>query len=147
MPINQAMCSSFKGELLQALHNFNASGGHTFKLALYSDAATLNANTTAYSATNEVTHANYTAGGASLTNLGVTVTNTNATAGVGFTSFDTVTFANVSLTARGCLIYNTSSSNRAVAVFDFGTDKTASNGNFVINFPANNSTNAVIRFA
>jgi hypothetical protein len=157
MAITQAMCSSFKAELLLAVHDFRSTGGDTFKLALYTSSATIDANTTAYSATNEVTGTNYTAGGGSLSNLGVATTNTNATAGVGFADFSDLTFSNVTVTARGALIYNTTPSansnanttltNAAVVVLDFGSDKTATDGNFVITFPAATSSSAIIRIA
>ena len=157
MAISQAMCTSFKAELLLGCHDFRDASGDTFKLALYTDSASIDANTTAYTATNEATGTNYTAGGAALTNSGVTATNTNATAGTGFADFADLTFANVSITARGALIYNTTPSangtantaltNAAVAVLDFGADKTATDGDFTIIFPAADASNAIIRIA
>ena len=157
MAISQAMCTSFKAELLLGCHDFRDASGDTFKLALYTDSASIDANTTAYSATNEATGTNYTAGGAALTNSGVTATNTNATAGTGFADFADLTFANVSVTARGALIYNTTPSangtantaltNAAVAVLDFGSDKTSTDGDFTIIFPAADASNAIIRIA
>jgi len=158
MAISQAMCTSFKAELLLGVHDFRATGGgDTFKLALYTSTSTINANTTAYSATNESTGTNYTAGGGSLANLGVVTTNTNATAGVGWLDFTDLVFTNVSTTARGCLIYNSTPSansnanttltNAAVAVLDFGADKTATAGDFTIVFPAAASSTAIIRIA
>lgn len=156
MAIDQAMCTSFKAELMLAVHDFRASTGDTFKLALYTSSATINANTTAYSATNEVTGTGYTAGGADLTNAGVSKTETSATAGTGFTDFDDLTFSSVTVTARGALIYNNTPSangisgavpNAAVAVLDFGGDKTSTSGDFTIIFPTNDATSAIIRIA
>jgi hypothetical protein len=160
MAITQAMCTSFKAELMLAVHDFrNTGGGDTFKMALYTSTATIDANTTAYIATNEVSSSgtNYTAGGGTLVNLGVVTSNTSASAGTGFTDFTDLTFANASFTARGALIYNTTPSansnanttlvNAAVAVLDFGSDKTASNGDFTIIFPAAANTTAIIRIA
>jgi hypothetical protein len=151
MAISQAMCTSFKAELLQAEHNFKSSGGSTFKLALYTSSASIDANTTAYSATNEATGTNYTAGGSQLVNSGVSATNTNATAGTGFTDFADLTFSLATITARGALIYNstgtTTNTNAAVCVLDFGADKTSTDGDFTIIFPANDASNAIIRIA
>ena len=157
MAISQAMCTSFKAELLLGCHDFRDASGDTFKLALYTSSASIDANTTAYTATNEATGTNYSAGGAELTNGGVTATNTNASAGTGFADFDDLTFSNVSITARGALIYNTTPSangtantaltNAAVAVLDFGSDKTATDGDFTIIFPAADASNAIIRIA
>ena len=142
MAITQAMCTSFKVELMTATHNFTASTGDTFKLALYTSAATLDASTTAYTASGEASGTNYTAGGAALTN--VTPTSSGTTA---FTDFADLTFSTVTITARGCLIYNSSKSNKAVCVLDFGSDKSASAGNFTIVFPTADATNAIIRIA
>lgn len=159
MAITQAMCTSFKAEILLAVHDFRNTGGDTFKLSLYTSTATIDANTTSYIATNEVSSSgtNYTAGGGALTNLGVTASNTSTSAGTGFTDFNDLTFANASFTARGALIYNTTPSangtanttltNAAVAVLDFGSDKTATNGDFTIIFPAAANTTAIIRIA
>jgi hypothetical protein len=157
MAITQAMTTSFKAEILLAVHDFRAASGDTFKLALYTSSATIDANTTAYTATNEVTGTNYTAGGAALTNGGVTATNTNVSAGTGFTTFSNLTFSNATITARGALIYNTTPSangtanttltNASVAVLDFGSDKTSTAGDFTIIFPTNNNTSAIIRIA
>jgi hypothetical protein len=153
--ISQSMCTSFKAEILLAVHDFRSTGGDTFKLAMYTSSATIDANSTAYSATNEVSSANYTAGGGTLVNLGVTASNTNATAGTGFVDFTDLTFTNVTLTARGALIYNTTPSangtanttltNAAVAVLDFGADKTVTAGDLTIIFPAAANTTAVLR--
>ena len=157
MAIQQAMCTSFKAEILLAVHDFRNTGGDTFKLAMYTSSATIDANTTAYTATNEATGTNYTAGGAALTNGGVTATNTSTSAGTGFTTFSNLTFSNATVTARGALIYNTTPSangtanttltNAAVAVLDFGADKTSTAGDFTIIFPTNNNTSAIIRIA
>mgnify|MGYP003649492571 CR=1 FL=1 len=157
MAITQAMTTSFKAEILLAVHDFRSTGADTFKLALYTSAATIDANTTAYSATNEASGTNYTAGGGTLVNGGVTATNTNASAGTGFTTFSNLTFTNATVTARGALIYNTTPSangtanttltNAAVAVLDFGSDKTSTAGDFTIIFPTNNNTSAIIRIA
>ena len=142
MAISQALCTSFKVELMTGTHNFTTSTGNTFKLALYTSAATLGATTTAYSATNEASGTNYTAGGSALTN--VTPTSSGTTA---FTDFADLTFSNVTITANGALIYNSSASNKAVAVLAFGADKTATAGNFTIVFPAADASNAIIRIA
>ena len=156
MAITQAMCTSFKAELMLAVHDLRASTGDTFKLALYTSSASIDANTTAYSATNESSGANYTAGGENLTNNGVTSTNTSASAGTGYADFADLTFSNVSVTARGALIYNNTPSangisgavpNAAVAVLDFGADKTSTDGDFVIIFPTADATSAIIRIA
>ena len=152
MAITSAICSSFKQELLEGKHDFqtSGSGGHSFKIALYTSSATLGASTTAYSTTNEITNtagSAYTAGGAALTNTGVGLTSTTA-----FTDFSDVQYTSASFTANGALIYNTttdggSSTTNAVAVIAFGSDKTATNGTFTIQFPANDSSSAIIRLA
>lgn len=142
MAISQAMCTSFKVELMQALHNFTNGTGNAFKIALYTSAATLGAGTTAYSATNEVSGTGYTAGGNALTN--VTPTSSGTTA---FTDFADTTWSSATITARGALIYNSTNSNRAVCVLDFGADKTSTAGDFTIVFPTADATNAIIRIA
>jgi hypothetical protein len=157
MPITQAMCTSFKAELMLAVHDFRVTGGDTFKLALYTSSADLNANTTAYTVTGEVTGTNYTAGGANLTRLGVVTSNNTASTGTGFTDFSDLTFANATITARGALIYNntpsansnanTTLTNAAVAALDFGSDKTSTDGDFTIIFPSATNTTAIIRIA
>jgi len=157
MAITQAMCSSFKAELMLAVHDFRNTGGDTFKIALYLSTADIDANTTAYTATNEASGTNYSAGGVSLTNTGVNVTNINANTGTGFTDFSDATFTNVTVTARGALIYNSTPSangvantaltNAAVCVLDFGSDKTSTDGDFTIIFPTNDASNAIIRIA
>lgn len=149
MAITQSMCTSFKAELLEADHNFGV-GGSTFNIALYNSDAILDANTTAYTSTNESSGTNYAAGGIALTNVGVGATPINANTGTGFTDFNDATFTNVNVTARGALIYNTTSTintNAAVCVLDFGSNKTATDGDFVVIFPTNDASNAIIRIA
>ena len=141
MAISQAMCSSFKTQLLTGTHNFTNSSGNVFKMALYTSSATLSAATTAYTSGNEVSSTNYTAKGGALTN----VTPSNGSGTVAFTSFSTLTFSTVTFTARGALIHNTSASDKAVCVLDFGGDKTSTAGNFTITFPTNDASTAVIR--
>ena len=141
MAISQAMCSSFKTQLLTGTHNFTNSSGNVFKMALYTSSATLSAATTAYTSSNEVSSTNYTAKGGALTN----VTPSNGSGTVAFASFSTLTFSTVTFTARGALIHNTSASDKAVCVLDFGADKTATAGNFTITFPTNDASTAVIR--
>jgi hypothetical protein len=142
MAISQAICASFKQQLFEGVHNFDAIGGDTFYLALYTSAANLDATTTAYTTSGEVSSVgtNYPAGGSALTSLGVSLSGTTA-----FLDFNDLTFPNVTLTARGCLIYNQTEANKGVAVFDFGSDKTATDGDFTVIFPAPTSTTAVIR--
>lgn len=142
MAITQAMCTSFKVELLQGVHNFTNTTGNVFKIALYTSSATLDATTTAYSATNEVSGTGYTAGGNTLTN--VTPTSSGTTA---FTDFADTTWSNSTITARGALIYNSTQSDKAVCVLDFGTDKTSTSGSFTIVFPAATASDAIIRIA
>ena len=142
MAITQAMCTSFKVELLTGTHDFTNSSGDTFKLALYTSSATLDASTTAYSTTNEASGTGYSAGGGTLTN--VTPTSSGTTA---FTDFADLTFSSATITARGCLIYNSTDSDKAVAVIDFGGDKTSTNGDFTIQFPTADASNAIIRIA
>ena len=143
MAITTAMCTSFKQELMEAKHNFLASGGNTFNLALYTSSATLGAATTAYSATNEVSGTGYTAKGAALTNINPTTSGTTA-----FTDFADLTFSSSSITARGALIFNDSASgDPAVCALDFGGDKTSSSGDFTIQFPTADASNAIIRIA
>jgi len=143
MAITQAMCTSFKKELMEAKHNFLASGGNTFKLALYTSSATLDATTTAYTATNEASGTGYTAGGAALTNIDPTTSGTTA-----FTDFADLTFSTATITARGALIYNdTAAGDPSVIVLDFGADKTSTAGDFTISFPTADASNAIIRIA
>jgi hypothetical protein len=140
-----------------AVHDFRLTSGDSFKLALYTSSATIDANTTAYTSSNEVSGTNYSAGGGALVNSGVTATNTNASAGTGFTDFSDLTFSTATITARGALIYNTTPSangtanttltNAAVCALDFGSDKTSTAGDFTIIFPAATNTTAIIRIA
>ena len=143
MAISTAMSTSFKKELLEAKHNFLASGGNSFKLALYTSSATLAAATTAYSSTNEASGTNYSAGGAALTNINPTSSGTT-----GFTDFADLTFSNATVTANGALIYNdTASGDPAVCSLAFGGDKTSTSGDFTIQFPTADASNAIIRIA
>ena len=137
------MCTSFKKEILEAVHNFKNSGGSTFKIALYTNSASFNAATTAYTTSNEVTGTGYTAGGNTLTRVDPTTSATTA-----FTDFADTTWSSSTITARGALIYNDSASgNPAVVVLDFGADKTSTNGDFTVVFPTADSSNAIIRIA
>jgi len=138
------MCTSFKKELMTATHNFTNSSGNTFKLALYTNSASFNAATTAYTATNEVSASgSYSAGGGALTN--VTPTSSGTT---GFTDFADITFTSATITARGALIYNdTASGDPTVVVLDFGADKTSTSGDFQVVFPTADASNAIIRIA
>lgn len=143
MAITQAMCTSFKVELMQSLHNFTNPGGNTFKIALYTSSATLDATTTAYTTSNEVpSTGNYSAGGNTLSS--VTPTSSSTTA---FTDFADTTWSAATITARGALVYNSTNSDRAVCVLDFGSDKTSTNGDFTIVFPTPDASNAIIRIA
>ena len=142
MAITQALCTSFKVELLTGTHNFTATTGDSFKIALYTSSATLGATTTAYSSTNEVSGTGYTAGGAALTE--VTPTSSGTTA---YVDFGDATWSSATITARGALIYNSTDSNKAVAVLDFGADKTSTNGDFTVQFPTADSSSAIIRIA
>lgn len=142
MAIPTAMCTSFKSELMSALHDFDNPGGNTFKIALYTSSATLGASTTAYSATNEVTGTGYTAGGNTLTSVSPTTSGTTA-----YVDFADTTWSNSTITANGALIYNANSSNAAVVTLAFGSDKSSSNGDFTIVFPTANATAAIIRIA
>jgi hypothetical protein len=156
MAITQAMTTSFKQEILQGIHNFtNGSGGGTttttgtgnvFKIALYTSSATLSAATTAYSTSNEVSGTNYIAGGNTLTNVTPTTSSTTA-----LTDFADTTWSSSTITARGALIYNSSTTagaaDRAIVVLDFGADKTSTSGDFTIQFPAAGANTAIIRIA
>jgi len=145
MAITQAIANAFKKQLLEGDQNFASSGGDKFKLSLYTSSATLNSTTTAYTSTNEASAGgDYSAGGGALVNSG-----TSISAGVARADFADLSFTGVTLTARGALIYNTSSAvtNAAVAVLDFGSDKTATAGTFTIQFPAPTSTAAILRIS
>tara|TARA_B100000212_G_scaffold320794_1_gene278902 strand:+ start:85 stop:555 length:471 start_codon:yes stop_codon:yes gene_type:complete len=150
-----ALCNSFKQELLEGVHNFTGSG-NTFKFAMYTNSqagndnlggssSTMDATVTAYSssASNEVSSSGYSAGGGTLTNVAPSLKSTSTAT----TQFSTLTFSGVTLTARGALIYNDTNSDKAVCVLDFGSDKSASSGAFQINFPTNDASNALIRIA
>ncbi len=138
------LCTSFKQEILQAVHNFTTSTGDTFKLALYNNSASFTAATTAYTATNEVANSgSYAAGGGALTNVTPTTSGTTA-----FTDFDDLTFTSATITARGALIYNdTAAGDPTVAVLDFGADKTSTAGDFQIVMPTADASTAIIRIA
>jgi hypothetical protein len=137
------MCTSFKKEILEAVHNFKNSGGDTFKIALYTNSASFDASTTAYTATNEVSGTGYSAGGNTLTRVDPTTSGTTA-----FTDFADTTWSSSTITARGALIYNDSAAgNPAVVVLDFGSDKTSTNGDFTVVFPTADASNAIIRIA
>ena len=134
---------SFKEELFEAIHDFTASTGDTFKLALYSTVSGFSAaSTTAYTTTNEVSGTGYTATGAALVNISPVVAQN-----VAFVDFNDVTFSTATITASAALIYNTTNSSKAVVVLDFGGSKTSTNGDFTIQFPAANSTSAIIRIS
>jgi hypothetical protein len=142
MAITQAMATSFKQELLTGTHDFTNGTGDTFKIALFTSSATLGAATTAYSTSNEVSGTGYTAGGNTLTNVTPTTSGTTA-----FTDFADTTWSSATITARGALIYNSTDSDKAVVVLDFGSDKTSTAGDFTIQFPTADASNAIIRIA
>ena len=145
MAITSAICTSFKVELLKGTHNFTATTGNTFKIALYDSDATLGASTTAFSTSEEITNTSgtaYTSGGATLTSVTPVASSTTA-----ICDFADVSFSSASFTANGALIYNSSDSNAAVCAIAFGSDKTATNGTFTIQFPTADATNAIIRLA
>jgi len=146
MAITSAIANSFKQEILEAEHNFTASTGNTFKIALYTSSATLSASTTAYSTTAEITNTSgtaYTAGGASLTSVTPVLDSSTAVC-----DFSDVSWTTASFTANGCLIYNdTHSTDAAVCAVAFGGDKTVSSGTFTIQFPAAAATTAIVRIA
>ena len=145
MAITSAICTSFKQELLVGTHNFTATSGDTFKIALFTSSASLGAGTTAYSTSNEITNSSgtaYTAGGATLTSVTPTTSGTTA-----ICDFADVSYTSASFTANGALIYNDDQSDKAVAVIAFGSDKTVTSGTFTIQFPTADATNAIIRLA
>jgi len=147
MAITSALCTSFKKELLERKHDFNATSGHTFKIALYTSSASLDAATTDYTTSNEVVGTGYTAGGIALTNIDPATSGTTA-----FIDFADATWPSATITAAGALIYNTTTdggtgTTDAVAVISFGGDKTSTNGDFVVQFPAADASNAIIRIA
>lgn len=144
------MCSSFKQQLLEGVHDFRASGGDTFKLALYTNSASFTAATDQYTATNEVgASGSYSAGGGALTNVSPSLPVSPGTTAI--TSFADLSFTSATITARGALIYNTTPAhtytNPTVVVLDFGSDKTSTSGTFTIQFPAANASTAIIRIA
>ena len=137
MAITTGMCTSFKEEILKAIHDFTSD---TFKIALYTNSASLGASTTAYTTSNETSGTGYSAGGATLTTVSPTTSG-----GVAYGDFNDVSFTSSTITARGALIYNSSKANRAVAVYDFGADQSSSNSTFTIQFPAALSSSAILR--
>mgnify|MGYP003120071088 FL=1 len=141
MAITSAIATSFKQEILVEGHNLT-NGADSIKLALFTSSATLGAGTTAYSTTNEVSGTNYTAGGAALTNVTPTTSGTTA-----IVDFADLTFGTATVTARGCLIYNDTNSDKAICAIDFGGDKTSTAGDFTVVFPAADASNAIIRLA
>jgi len=148
MSILQGATTSFKVELLQAVHNFGPTSADTFKVALYTASANINADTTAYSTTNEVTGTGYTAGGNTLTiSTSPTSGNNSSNIPTAYISFSNTSWTNASFTARAALIYNSSQSNKSVAVLDFGADKTVSNDTFQIIFPTPDANSAIVRIA
>ena len=140
MAITQAVCNSFKEELLKGLHDLD---GHTLKLALYTSSATLGPTTTAFSTTNESSGTNYTSGGATISNVAVSLSGT-----VAFVDFDDVSFSSATISdAAGALIYNSSASNRAIAVLDFGSTKSVSGGTLTVSCSSASATTALIRIS
>lgn len=137
--ISQALCSSFKQQILLGEHDLDTD---VLKIALYTSLATLSAATTAYTTSDEVVGTGYTAGGNTLTGATVSLTGTTA-----FVDFSDTSWTTATITARGALIYNSSKSNKAIAVLDFGSDKTSTAGTFTIQFPANDASNAIVRIA
>ena len=146
MAITSAICNSFKTEILKAVHNFTASTGNTFKIALYTSSATLSASTTAYGTSNEITNSSgsaYTAGGKALTSVTPTLDSSTAVC-----DFADISWTSASFTANGCLIYNdTATGDPAVCAVAFGGDKTDSSGTFTVQFPAAAATTAIVRIA
>ena len=140
MAIVQTMCTSFKAEVAQGLHNFTRSTGNVFKLALYVATADLSASTTVYTSSGEASGTNYTAGGIALTNITPTTSGTT-----GYWSFDNATFTNVTLSCAGALIYNSTNQDRAVCVLSFGNTIVKSASDLIITFPAPGATDAVLR--
>jgi len=138
--MSQVVCNSFKVELFRAIHDFTASTGDTFKVALYTSASTIGAATTVYTATNEAVGTGYTAGGAVLTSVTPTLNGNTCVV-----DFADVTISTVTLTYRKALIYNSTKANRAVAVFDFGSDRVISGGNLIIQMPLPDPSSAILR--
>ena len=143
MAITQAMCTSFKKELMEAKHNFLLSGGNTFKIALYTSSASLAASTTAYTTSNEVSGTNYTAKGNTLTRIDPSRSGTTA-----LTDFADTTWSSSTITARGAMIFNEDTSgDTSVLILNFGADKSSSAGDFTITFPTADASDAIIRIA
>ena len=145
MAISSAICNTFKTEVLKAVHNFTASSGNSFKLALYTSSASMGASTTAYATTNEIANTSgsaYTAGGKALTSVTPVLDSSTACC-----DFADISFTSASFTANGCLIYNDTNADRAVCAVAFGSDKTVSSGTFTIQFPAADASNAIVRIA
>jgi hypothetical protein len=142
MAIYQTMCTSFKAEVAQGLHNFTRTTGNVFKLALYVATANLGADTTVYTTSGEASGTNYSAGGIALTNITPLSSGTT-----GYWSFDDVTFTNVTLSCAGALIYNSTNGNRAVCVLNFGQTITKSASNLIITFPPMGATDSVLRIS
>ena len=146
MAITSAICTSFKQEILVGTHNFTATSGNTFKIALFTSSASLGAGTTAYSTSNEITNTSgsaYTAGGATLTSVTPVASSTTAVC-----DFSDVSYSSATFTANGCLIYNdTATGDPACVAVAFGADKTVTSGTFTIQFPTADATNAIIRLA
>ena len=145
MAIASAICNTFKTEVLKAVHNFTASSGNTFNLALYTSSASMGAGTTAYTTTNEIANtsgSSYSAKGKALTSVTPALSTDTACC-----DFADISFTSASFTANGCLIYNDTNADRAVCAIAFGGDKTVSSGTFTIQFPAADASNAILRIA
>ena len=142
MAITSTLTTSFKVELLTGTHNFTNSSGNSFKLALYTSSATLGATTTAFTTTGQASGTNYTSGGSALTNVTPSATGTTAV-----TDFNDLTFSTATITARGCMIYNDTNSDKSVATIDFGGDKTSTAGDFTVVFPAKAASTEIIRIS
>jgi len=142
MAITSAICSSFKQEVLVGTHNFTVTSGNSFKLALYTSSATLGAATTAFTTTGQASGTNYTSGGSALTNITPVLSGTTADC-----DFADLTFGTATVTGRGCMIYNDTNSDKAVATIDFGGDKTSTAGDFTVVFPSPTATGEIIRLA
>ena len=145
MAITSAVCNSFKQEILVGTHNFTASSGNSFKLAMYTSSASLGAGTTAYSTSNEISNTSgsaYTAGGKVIVSVTPALDGSTACC-----DFADISFTSASFTANGCLIYNDTQADKAVCVVAFGSDKTVSSGTFTIQFPAADASNAIVRIA
>jgi len=145
MTISSAVCNSFKQEILVGTHNFTASSGNAFKLALYTSSASLGAGTTAYATTNEISNTSgsaYSAGGKTIVSVTPALDGT-----VAVCDFADISFTSASFTANGCLIYNDTQADKAVCVVAFGGDKTVSSGTFTIQFPAAGASTAIVRIA